>query len=157
MPTTRIGLWFDTQALEAAEYYVAIFPNSEISHVSYWGPENPDRQGTPLVVLFTLDGREFSAVNGGPDFPFTEAISIEIECADQTELDYYWNTLSRGGSEVQCGWLKDRYGLSWQVTPRRLGELMTDPDPARVQRVKEAMFAMVKLDVATLEAAAEAG
>lgn len=157
MPTTRIGLWFDTHALDAAGYYVSIFPNSEITDVAYWGPENPDREGTPLVVRFTLDGREFSAVNGGPEFPFTEAISIEIECDDQSETDYYWNALAQGGTEIQCGWLKDRYGLAWQVTPRRLGELITDPDPARAQRVKEAMFAMVKLDVAALEAAADAG
>lgn len=154
MPVTRTSLWFDTQALEAAEYYVSIFPNSNISAVSYWGAENPERDGTPLEVLFELDGGQFSAINGGPDFTFDEAISIQIYCADQAEIDHYWDSLSDGGSEVQCGWLTDRYGLSWQVIPQRLSKLMTDPDRDRVQRVKQAMYAMVKLDIAALEAAA---
>ncbi|AEF35386.1 3-demethylubiquinone-9 3-methyltransferase [Mycolicibacter sinensis] len=151
---TRTSLWFDTQALEAAEYYVSIFPDSTVSDISYWGPENPERDGTPLEVLFDLDGRAFSAINGGPDFTFNEAISIQVYCADQAEVDYYWERLGRGGKEVQCGWLTDRYGLSWQVIPQRLSELMTDPDRERVQRVKQAMYAMVKLDIAGLEAAA---
>ncbi|BBX11419.1 MULTISPECIES: VOC family protein [Mycobacteriaceae] len=154
MPVTRTSLWFDTQALEAAEYYVSIFPDSTVSDISYWGPENPERDGTPLEVLFDLDGRAFSAINGGPDFTFNEAISIQVYCADQAEVDYYWERLGRGGKEVQCGWLTDRYGLSWQVIPQRLSELMTDPDRERVQRVKQAMYAMVKLDIAGLEAAA---
>ncbi|MGB5794272.1 MAG: VOC family protein [Mycolicibacter algericus] len=154
MPVTRTSLWFDTQALEAAEYYVSIFPDSTVSDISYWGPENPERDGTPLEVLFDLDGRAFSAINGGPDFTFNEAISIQVYCADQAEVDYYWERLGRGGKEVQCGWLTDRYGLSWQVIPQRLSELMTDPDRELVQRVKQAMYAMVKLDIAGLEAAA---
>ncbi|MGB3287597.1 VOC family protein [Mycolicibacter algericus] len=154
MPVTRTSLWFDTQALEAAEYYVSIFPDSTVSDISYWGPENPERDGTPLEVLFDLDGRAFSAINGGPDFTFNEAISIQVYCADQAEVDYYWERLGCGGKEVQCGWLTDRYGLSWQVIPQRLSELMTDPDRERVQRVKQAMYAMVKLDIAGLEAAA---
>lgn len=155
MPATRTCLWFDTQALEAAEYYVSIFPNSKITQVSYWGAESPERDGTPLEVLFDLDGREFSAINGGPEFTFSEAISIQIYCADQAELDHYWHALSAGGKEVQCGWLTDRYGLSWQLVPQRLSELMTDPDPDRVLRAKQAMYTMVKLDIAALEAAAD--
>jgi predicted 3-demethylubiquinone-9 3-methyltransferase (glyoxalase superfamily) len=154
MPVTRTSLWFDTQALEAAEYYVSIFPNSKVTAVSYWGAENPERDGTPLEVLFDLDGGQFSAINGGPDFTFDEAISIQIYCADQAEIDHYWDALSDGGTEVQCGWLTDRYGLSWQVIPQRLSELMTDPDRDRVHRVKQAMYTMVKLDIAALEAAA---
>ncbi len=157
MPITRLSLWFDTQALEAAEYYVSIFPNSAITAVSYWGPEDPDRDGSPLEVVFDLDGRGFSAINGGPGYTFDQAASIQIYCADQAEVDYYWDALSRGGQEIQCGWLTDRYGLPWQVIPHRLAELMVDPDRDRVQRVKEAMFTMVKLDVAALEAAADGG
>ncbi|RAU95819.1 VOC family protein [Mycolicibacter senuensis] len=154
MPVTRTSLWFDTQALEAAAYYVSIFPDSTVTDISYWGPENPERDGTPLEVLFDLDGRAFSAINGGPDFTFNEAVSIQVYCADQAEVDYYWDRLGRGGKEIQCGWLTDRYGLSWQVIPQRLSELMTDPDRDRVARVKQAMYAMVKLDIAGLEAAA---
>lgn len=154
MPVTRTSLWFDTQALEAAAYYVSIFPDSTVTDISYWGPENPERDGTPLEVLFDLDGRAFSAINGGPDFTFNEAVSIQVYCADQAEVDYYWDSLGRGGKEIQCGWLTDRYGLSWQVIPQRLSELMTDPDRDRVARVKQAMYAMVKLDIAGLEAAA---
>lgn len=156
MPATRVSLWFDTQALEAAEYYVSIFPNSEITHVSHWGAESPERNGIPLEVLFSLDGREFSAINGGPDYMFGPAISIQIYCADQAEVDHYWDALSDGGKEIQCGWLTDRYGLSWQVIPERMPELMTDSDRDRVQRVKQDMFGMVKLDVAALDAAAGA-
>ncbi|OBG32366.1 MULTISPECIES: VOC family protein [Mycolicibacter] len=155
MPVIRTSLWFDTQALEAAEYYVSIFPNSKVTDVSYWGAENPERDGSPLEVLFELDGRLFSAINGGPNFTLDEAISIQVYCADQAEVDHYWNALSAGGKEVQCGWLTDRYGLSWQIIPQRLSELMTDPDPERVLRAKQAMYTMVKLDIAALEAAAE--
>lgn len=155
MPVIRTSLWFDTQALEAAEYYVSIFPNSKVTDTSYWGAENPERDGSPLEVLFELHGRPFSAINGGPNFTLDEAISIQVYCADQAEVDHYWDALSAGGKEVQCGWLTDRYGLSWQIIPQRLSELMTDPDPERVLRAKQAMFTMVKLDIAALEAAAE--
>ncbi|KLO25802.1 3-demethylubiquinone-9 3-methyltransferase [Mycolicibacter heraklionensis] len=155
MPVIRTSLWFDTQALEAAEYYVSIFPNSKVTTVSHWGAENPERDGTPLEVLFDLDGRQFSAINGGPDFTLNEAISIQVYCADQAEVDHYWDALRAGGKEVQCGWLTDRYGLSWQIIPQRLSELMTDPDPQRVLRAKQAMYTMVKLDIAALEAAAD--
>ncbi|OBG01760.1 VOC family protein [Mycolicibacter sinensis] len=155
MPAIRTSLWFDTLALDAAEYYVSIFPNSKITDVSYWGAENPERAGSALEVLFELDGRQFSAINGGPNFTFDEAVSLQIYCADQAEVDHYWNALSEGGKEVRCGWLTDRYGLSWQVIPQRMSQLMTDPDPERVQRVKQAMYTMVKLDIAALEAAAD--
>ncbi|MCV7085420.1 VOC family protein [Mycolicibacter hiberniae] len=155
MPVIRTSLWFDTLALEAAEYYVSIFPNSKITDVSYWGAENSERKGSPLEVLFELDGRQFSAINGGPDFTFDEAVSIQVYCADQAELDRYWDALSAGGRQVQCGWLTDRYGLSWQVIPNQLAALMTDPDPERVLRAKRAMHTMVKLDIAALEAAAD--
>ena len=155
MPVIRTSLWFDTQALEPAEYYVSIFPNSKVTDVSYWGAENPERDGSPLEVLFDLDGRQFSAINGGPNFTLDEAASIQVYCADQAEVDHYWDALSAGGKQVQCGWLTDRYGLSWQIIPQRLSQLMTDPDPERVLRAKQAMFTMVKLDIAVLEAAAE--
>lgn len=155
MPVIRTSLWFDTQALDAAEYYVSIFPNSKVTDISYWGAENPERDGSPLEVLFDLDGRQFSAINGGPNFTLDEAISIQVYCADQAEVDHYWAALSAGGKEVQCGWLSDRYGLFWQIVPQRMPVLMTDPDPERVQRVKQAMFTMIKLDIAALEAAAD--
>lgn len=155
MPVIRTSLWFDTQALDAARYYVSVFPNAKITDVSYWGPENPERNGSPLEVLFELDGRQFSAINGGPSFTLDAAVSIQVYCADQAEVDHYWEALGSGGEEVQCGWLTDRYGLSWQVIPQRLVELMTDPDPQRAQRAKQAMLAMVKLDIAALEAAAD--
>lgn len=155
MPVIRTSLWFDTQALDAAQYYVSVFPNAKITDVSYWGPENPERNGSPLEVLFELDGRQFSAINGGPSFTLDAAVSIQVYCADQAEVDHYWEALGSGGEEVQCGWLTDRYGLSWQVIPQRLVELMTDPDPQRAQRAKQAMLAMVKLDIAALEAAAD--
>ncbi|MFL0180437.1 VOC family protein [Mycobacterium sp. SMC-15] len=155
MPVIRTSLWFDTQALEAAEYYVSIFPNSKVTETSYWGAENPERDGSPLEVLFELDGRQFSAINGGPNFTLDEAASIQVYCTDQAEVDRYWDALSAGGKQVQCGWLTDRYGLSWQIIPQRLSELMTDPDPERVLRAKQAMYTMVKLDIAALEAAAD--
>lgn len=155
MPVIRTSLWFDTQALDAAEYYVSIFPNSKVTDISYWGAENPERDGSPLEVLFDLDGRQFSAINGGLNFTLDEAISIQVYCADQAEVDHYWDALSAGGKEVQCGWLSDRYGLFWQIVPQRMPVLMTDPDPERVQRVKQAMFTMIKLDIAALEAAAD--
>jgi predicted 3-demethylubiquinone-9 3-methyltransferase (glyoxalase superfamily) len=154
MPRITPWLWFDGQALEAAEFYVSVFPNSSIVRVDRYGAEPPERAGQVLTVLFTLDGKEFAALNGGPQFPFTEAVSFEIECADQAELDHYWGRLSDGGAEVQCGWLRDRYGLSWQVVPRRFIELTQDRDPQVVERVMAQMLTMVKLDIEPLEAAA---
>ena len=149
-------LWFDTQGEEAARYYVSLFPSSAIRSVAYWGPENPERQGEVLTVEFVLDGRPFTALNGGPQFRFTEAISLQIDCADQAEVDRFWDRfIGDGGEESMCGWLKDKYGLSWQIVPRGMEELFADPDPSRAQRAVQAMMQMRKLDVAALHAAAD--
>jgi predicted 3-demethylubiquinone-9 3-methyltransferase (glyoxalase superfamily) len=155
MPRITPNLWFDTEGQEAAEFYVSVFPNSKITNISHYGEAGPRPAGTVLTVDFTLDGQEFTAINGGPEFHFDEAISLLIDCADQDEVDYYWTKLSEGGEESQCGWLKDRYGLSWQVVPAGLGELLTDPDPERGQRAMKAMLGMQKLDLAALRAAAD--
>jgi predicted 3-demethylubiquinone-9 3-methyltransferase (glyoxalase superfamily) len=155
MPRITPNLWFDTKGLEAAEFYVSVFPNSEIRNVSYYGEAGPRSAGTVLTVDFVLDGQEYTAINGGPEFTFDEAISLLINCADQEEVDYYWTKLSEGGEEGPCGWLKDRYGLSWQVAPAALGELVNDPDEGRAQRAMKAMLGMKKIDVAALRAAAD--
>ncbi|MCB1017986.1 MAG: VOC family protein [Acidimicrobiales bacterium] len=156
MPRIVPNLWFDTEALEAAERYVSIFPNSEVTEVTRYSEVGPGPAGTVQTVNFTLDGQPFTGINGGPQFPFTEAVSLLIECADQDEIDHYWEALTAdGGEPVQCGWLRDRYGLSWQVVPAGWEALMTDPDPERVRRATEAMLTMVKLDIAALEAAAD--
>ncbi len=157
MPRITPNLWFDTESMEAAEFYVSVFPNSEIRNVSHYGEAGPRPAGTVLTVDFVLDGQEFTAINGGPQFTFDEAISLLINCADQDEVDYYWTKLSDGGEEGPCGWLKDRYGLSWQVIPAGMGELMSDPDEGRGQRAMKAMFGMKKIDVAALYAAADEG
>ena len=141
-------LWFDAEAEEAANFYVSVFKNSEILEVSRNG-EN----GQAFVVNFKLDGQEFKALNGGPMFKFTEAVSFMIDCADQAEVDYYWDKLTEGGEESQCGWLKDRYGLSWQVTPSNLGDLIGGSDPVRANRAMQAMLKMSKLNIAALQAA----
>jgi predicted 3-demethylubiquinone-9 3-methyltransferase (glyoxalase superfamily) len=156
MPRITPNLWFDTQAEEAAEFYVSVFPNSKITFVSHYTEIGPREAGTVLTVDFVLDGQEYTAINGGPEFTFDEAISLLINCADQEEIDYYWNALAAGGQESQCGWLKDRYGLSWQVVPEGFNELMSDPDRARVNRAMTAMFAMRKIDIAAINAAADA-
>jgi len=155
MPRITPNLWFDTEGKEAAEFYVSVFPNSEITSVSYYGEAGPRPAGTVLTVDFLLDGQEHTAINGGPEFPFTEAVSLLITCADQEEVDHYWNALSEGGEEGQCGWLKDRYGLSWQVCPAGLVEALSDPDQKRAQRAMRAMLGMKKIDVAALRAAAD--
>jgi predicted 3-demethylubiquinone-9 3-methyltransferase (glyoxalase superfamily) len=155
MPQITPNLWFDTEGEEAAEFYVSIFPNSKVTDVTYYGEAGPGEPGTVLTVNYVLDGQPFTAINGGPVFPFTEAVSLLIECADQAELDYYWDTLSAGGEESQCGWLKDRYGLSWQVVPAGWEKVLNDPDQARAQRAMKAMLGMKKLDIAALEAAAD--
>lgn len=158
MPRITPNLWFDTQGKEAAEFYVSVFPNSRITNVSYYGEAGPRPAGTVLTVDFVLDGEPFTAINGGPEFTFDEAVSFLIDCADQEEVDHYWSKLTEGGGkEGPCGWVKDRYGLSWQVVPAVLGELLADPDPARAQRAMAAMLGMSKLDVAALRAAADAG
>jgi predicted 3-demethylubiquinone-9 3-methyltransferase (glyoxalase superfamily) len=153
-------LWFDDQALPAAEFYTAIFKNSKIGKISRYGEAGREVHGKPagsvMTVAFELDGQAFTALNGGPVFRFSEAISLQIDCESQKEVDYYWDKLSEGGDDKaqQCGWLKDRYGLSWQVVPRALIELMSDPDPEKSGRVMEAMLRMKKIDIAGLERAA---
>jgi predicted 3-demethylubiquinone-9 3-methyltransferase (glyoxalase superfamily) len=155
MPAITPNLWFDTQGKEAAEFYVSVFPNSEIKNVLYYGEAGPRAAGTVLTVDFALDGQSYTAINGGPDFTFNEALSLLINCADQAEVDYYWTRLGDGGEEGPCGWLKDRYGLSWQVIPTALMELLRNPDASRAQRVMAAMLEMRKIDVAALHAAAD--
>lgn len=155
MPRITPNLWFDTQGREAAEFYVSVFPNSRIKHVSYYGEAGPRPAGTVLTVDFELDGQEYTAINGGPEFTFDEAISLLINCADQEEVDYYWKKLGEGGQEGPCGWLKDKYGLSWQVVPAALGELLEGEDEERSQRVMSAMLSMGKIDVAALYEAAD--
>ena len=157
MPTITPNLWFDTQGLEAAEFYVSVFPNSKVTDVTHYGEAGPRPAGMVLTVEFELDGQRFVAINGGPEFRFTEAVSFSIACADQDEVDYYWSKLSEGGNEGPCGWLKDRYGLSWQVTPTVLLDLIKDPDEARGQRAMKAMLGMKKIDVAAIQAAADGG
>ena len=157
MPDITPNLWFDAEGERAAEFYVSVFPNSRITDVTYYGEAGPGPAGTAVTVEFVLDGKPFVAINGGPAFSFDEAVSFAISCADQDEVDYYWDKLTDGGEESQCGWLKDRYGLSWQVVPVALQKLLNDPDPGRAARATEAMLGMKKLDVAALEAAADAG
>lgn len=154
MPRIIPNLWFDTEALEAAEWYVSIFPGSEITSVQHYTEAGPGPAGSVLTVDFTLDGQPHTAINGGPLFPFTEAVSLLVECEDQAEVDRYWAALTDGGQEVQCGWLKDRYGLSWQVAPKGMAELFASGDTAAVERATRAMLGMVKLDLAALQAAA---
>ena len=148
-------LWFDTEAEEAAQFYRSVFPNSRIVHVSHYGSAGPRPAGMVLEVEFELNGRSFLALNGGPDFTFSEAISLQADCKDQDEVDRLWVTLSEGGEEGPCGWLKDRYGLSWQIVPSVMYELIADPDPERAQRAIAAMLQMGKLDIAELERAAD--
>lgn len=158
MPTITPFLWFDSQAEEAAQFYALVFPNSRVLSTTPAPDGTPDASaGGVLTADFELDGVRFTALNGGPHFRFTEAVSFVIDCADQAEVDHYWNALTAdGGEESQCGWLKDRFGLSWQVVPRQLNELLGDPDPGRSGRAMQAMLQMRKLDVAALQAAADA-
>jgi predicted 3-demethylubiquinone-9 3-methyltransferase (glyoxalase superfamily) len=149
------NLWFDTQAEAAANFYVSVFPNSRIVKVTRYTDAGPRPAGTVMAVVFELDGQRFVGINGGPEFTFDEAVSFQIDCETQEEVDYYWERLSEGGEEGPCGWLKDRYRLSWQVVPRVLEELMADPDPARAQRATQAMFTMSKLDISALRNAAD--
>ena len=149
--TTIPCLWFDGQAEQAAELYTSVFPNSGLGDVSRY----PD--GRAMTVSFSLDGQQFVALNGGPQFAFTEAVSFQIPCADQEEVDHYWSRLTAaGGEESRCGWLKDRFGLSWQVIPTELFALLSDPDPGRAQRASEAMLSMRKLDIGEIRRAADA-
>ena len=158
MPEITPNLWFDTESKDAAEFYVSVFPNSEITNVSYYTETGPRPAGTVMTVDFVLDGQRFTALNGGPHFKFDEAVSFVIECADQDEVDYYWAKLTEGGGEEsQCGWLKDRFGLSWQVTPIEMYKLVTGSDSARAERAMKAMLGMQKIDLAAIKAAADAG
>lgn len=146
-------LWFDTEGEAAANFYTSIFKDSRIGTISRYTEAGPGPAGTVMVVEFELNGQKFVALNGGPEFRFNEAISFQIPCADQDEVDYYWNKLSEGGQESACGWVKDKYGLSWQVIPTAFTEMMSDPDPDKVKRVIEAMLKMTKFDIAALQKA----
>jgi predicted 3-demethylubiquinone-9 3-methyltransferase (glyoxalase superfamily) len=149
-------LWFDSNAEEAANFYVSIFKDSKILKIARYGEAGPGPAGSVMVVNFQIEGQEFIALNGGPLFKFTEAISFVINCQTQEEVDHYWNKLTAGGGqESQCGWLKDKYGLSWQVTPTILGELLADKDQKKAQRVMQAMLQMKKIDIAALKRAAQ--
>jgi predicted 3-demethylubiquinone-9 3-methyltransferase (glyoxalase superfamily) len=148
------NLWFDTQAEEAANFYVSVFENSRIVNVTHYNDAGPREKGMVLTVEFELDGERFVGINGGPEFTFDEAVSFQINCADQEEIDYFWAKLSEGGQEGPCGWLKDRYGLSWQVVPAGLEDWITGEDERAVRAMK-AMLGMGKLDVAAIQAAAD--
>jgi predicted 3-demethylubiquinone-9 3-methyltransferase (glyoxalase superfamily) len=150
-------LWFDTEGEEAAQFYCTLFPNSRIVGVSHYGEAGPRPAGMVMTVDFELDGRPYVALNGGPDYRFTEAVSFQISCADQAEVDHYWTALTEGGQPGPCGWLKDRFGVSWQVVPTALPELLNHPDPAAAQRVMAAMMRMGKIEVDELRKAADAG
>jgi predicted 3-demethylubiquinone-9 3-methyltransferase (glyoxalase superfamily) len=141
-------LWFDNQAEEAARFYTSLFKDSRITNITRYSEAGPGEPGSVMVVNFQLEGQDFIALNGGPVFHFTEAISLSVDCETQAEVDRLWEKLTEGGEESQCGWLKDRYGLSWQIVPREFMQLMSDPDPVKVKRVTEAMFQMKKLDLA---------
>ncbi|MDC7337821.1 VOC family protein [Streptomyces lydicus] len=157
MPKITPNLWFDTQGKEAAEFYCSVFPNSRITAVTHYTDAGPGQAGSVLTVEFELDGQGYLALNGGPQFTFSEAVSLLIECADQEEIDYYWSKLTEGGGEEgPCGWLKDKYGLSWQVAPGGMAELLNDPDRDRAARAMKAIFGMKKIDIAALMAAADA-
>ena len=152
-----VCLWFDHEAEEAANFYVSIFENSKVGAITRYGDEGAKAAGRPkgsvMTVAFELDGQELIALNGGPVFKFTEAVSLMVNCETQQEVDRYWNALSAGGQEVQCGWLKDRFGLSWQIVPTILLEMLHDKDPEKARRVMAAMLQMVKLDIAALQKA----
>lgn len=150
-------LWFDTRAEEAAEFYVSVFDGSRVLDVSRYGEGGPGPAGQAITVRFEIEGRTFTALNGGPMFTFNEAVSFVIDCSSQEEVDRYWSALGEGGAEGQCGWLKDRFGVSWQVVPSVLGQLIGGPDPDAAQRAMQAMLGMKKLDIAALQAAYDGG
>jgi predicted 3-demethylubiquinone-9 3-methyltransferase (glyoxalase superfamily) len=151
MPTITPSLWFNGDLEEAAKFYTAIFPNSTTEGFHRYTEAGPGKPGDVVYGTFVLDGHRFLGINGGPEFPFTEAVSFEVRCADQGEVDYYWSELGGGGEESQCGWLRDRYGLSWQIVPERLYELVEDPAPARRAAATSAMLGMRKIIIAELE------
>jgi predicted 3-demethylubiquinone-9 3-methyltransferase (glyoxalase superfamily) len=154
MPKVTPFLWFDTESEQAAELYTSVFPNSQILEVTRYGSAGPREEGLAMTVSFELDGQRVVALNGGSNFTLSEAFSFTIDCEGQDEVDYYWEKLGEGGEHGPCGWLKDRFGLSWQVVPRRLPELLSDSDPEKAQRVMAAMLEMGKIEVDELERAA---
>jgi len=154
MPAITPFLWFDKEAEDAAKFYVSIFPNSKITVTSRYGEAGPGPRGSVMTVGFDLDGKPFTALNGGPNFKFNEAVSFLVHCKDQAEVDYYWEKLGAGGTPNVCGWLKDKYGLAWQITPDVLMEIIQDKDQAKSQRVMKAMMGMKKIDIAGLRKAA---
>jgi predicted 3-demethylubiquinone-9 3-methyltransferase (glyoxalase superfamily) len=154
MQKIRPCLWFDDRAEEAAEFYTSIFGDPAVSDVTRYGPAGPLPEGTVMTVTFDLAGQEFIALNGGPEYSFTPAISLFVRCEDQAEVDRLWTALTDGGEESMCGWLVDRFGISWQIVPDRLGELLSDPDPERARRAMAAMLTMRKIDVRAMEDAA---
>jgi predicted 3-demethylubiquinone-9 3-methyltransferase (glyoxalase superfamily) len=157
MTTITPCLWFDGNGMEAAEYYVSVVPNSRITDVSYYGPDQPGKEGSVLTVAFELAGRSFTALNGGPQYKFTEAISLQLSAADQDEVDQYTERLTADGGEVgPCGWVRDRFGLSWQVVPDALLELIGDPNPLRANAAVQAMLGMTKIDIQALRDASDA-
>ena len=157
MTTITPCLWFDGNGLEAAEYYVSVIPSSRITDVTHYGPEQPGAEGTVLTVAFELAGRPFTALNGGPQYKFTEAVSLSVNAADQGEVDRYTDMLTAGGGETgPCGWVKDRFGLSWQIVPDVLPELLSDPDPVRANAAMQAMLGMMKIDIQAVRDAADA-
>lgn len=149
-------LWFDREAEEAANFYISVFKNSKLGKVTRYGKSGPLPAGTVMTIEFELDGQPFAALNGGPHFKFTEAVSFSIRCDSQTDVDHYWTNLSKGGEESMCGWLKDKFGLSWQVVPTILIDMLGDPDPGKAQRVTQAMLTMKKIDIPTLQRAYDA-
>src|SRR5258706_9160309 len=157
MPKISPWLWFDTEGEEAAKFYTSVFPNSKIGAISHYGEAGPRPAGAVMTVAFELDGQPFVALNGGPQFTFNESISFMVTCEGQDEVDKYWNTLSAGGEESQCGWPKDKYGMSWQIVPTALSRLLGDPDPERAQPAMQAMVKLKKIEIAELERAAADG
>ncbi len=149
------SLWFDTEAEEAADFYTSVFKDSRIVTKTHYTEGAPREAGMVMTVEWELNGQRFVGINGGPQFTFDEAVSFQIDCEDQDEVDYYWEKLSEGGSEGQCGWLKDKFGLSWQVVPTGMDEVFADPDPERAERAMKAMLGMGKIDVAALRSAAD--
>ncbi|MEI2731692.1 MAG: VOC family protein [Dermatophilaceae bacterium] len=155
MATITPFLWFDDQLEQALDFYTRVFPNSRVAETARYPEGSPGKAGTLMTAAFELDGQRFIGLNGGPHDAFNDAVSFVVACADQAEADRYWAALTDGGTPVQCGWLKDRFGVSWQVVPHGLTELLADPDPQRARRATEAMLAMVKLDIAAIRAAAD--
>ena len=155
MPKITPNLWFDTEAEEAADFYISVFKNSRVVNVARYTEAGPREAGMVMTVEFELDGQRFVGINGGPQFTFDEAVSFQIDCDTQDDVDYYWERLSEGGKEGPCGWVQDKYGLSWQVVPTGMDELFADPDLERARRAMEAMLKMSKLDIAALQSAAD--